>query len=306
MTIRAFLLTCAVVPFLTAQSPATSPAPPPVQILSRALEKLRSYPVPSYAVWTNDWFIARTASQLVKSTTGGWTDKRSRWRRSERFAERTSDGLQNVTWSIPARSGPLPDAHFSSVFEGPFAWTLHSNATAQSAVPSPMRPDIAGLKTIATVTAYAKPAYALDVIGIEAVDGRNAYHLRLRPLDAPQRHNLRDLWVDVATFDVWKAHFVGSYPALVPYGTPPLVPSDITAYFRPIPPYWIVYRLAWSYDYDGSQFGFDTHVGEIAFPNALPDWLFESAAYAEHEKAKEHDILYDILQNVPQPMPSFY
>lgn len=296
MSVRALPLLCAVLLFLTGQSPATSSAPPPAQILARALEKLRSYPVPNYVVWTNYWFVARTAPQLVQSTTGGWTDKRSTWRRSERFAERTSDGLQNVTWSIPSRSGPLPDAHFSSVFEGPFAWTLRPSATAQSAKPSPMRPDLAGLKTIATVTAYAKPAYAIESVGIETVNGHSAYHLRLRPLAQPQRHNLRDLWIDPQTFDIWKAHFVGNYPALVPYGTPPLVPSDVTADFRPTLSYWIVYRLTWNYDYDGSHFGFDTHVGEIAFPRVLPDWLFDAAAYAQHQKAKEPDILYQILQ----------
>jgi len=260
--------------------------------------------MPNYVVWTNSWFIARTAPQLVTSTTGGWTDKRSTWRRSERFAERTSDGLQNVTWSVPAKSGPLPDAHFSSVFEGPLAWTLLPSA--RSSIASPMRPDIAGLKTIATVTAYAQPAYALELAATETVDGHPAYHVRLRPLGDPQRHNLRDLWIDVETFDIRRAHFVGSYPALVPYGSSPLVPSDITADFEPILTYWIVHRLVWTYDYDGSHFAFDTYIGEIAFPNALPGWLFEASAYAQHQKAKEPDVLYQVLQTVPQPMPSWY
>lgn len=306
MTRRTLPLLCALVLAFTGQSPVTGSAPPPAQILTRALERLRSYPVPSYVVWTNFWFIARTAPELVTSTTGGWTDKRSTWRRSERFAERTSDGLQNVTWSIPVKSGALPDAHFSSVFEGPLAWTLLPRVTAPAANASPMRPDIAGLKTIATVTAYAKPAYAVDVLGTEAIDGHAAYHLRLRPLADPRQHNLRGLWIDVDTFDIRKAHFAGSYPALVPYGTPPLVPSDITADFKPILTYWIVYRLAWTYDYDGSHFAFDTHIGEIAFPRALPDWLFDAAAYAQHQKAKEPDVLYQVLQTVPQPMPSWY
>lgn len=302
--VRAAVL-AALAALLTAQAPTTAPAPSPQQILSRALHKLSSYPVPEYVVWTNSWSIKRTAPELVNSTTGGWTERTSVFHRTERFAERTSDGLQNVTWSIPERAGPLPDAHFSSVFEGPFAWTLRPPGAEQRATPSPMQPDISGLKTIANVTAYAQPAYALDLTGIEAVDGHDAYHLRLRPLSDPERHNLRDLWVDTGTFDVWKAHFAGKYPALVPYGNSPLVPSDITAVFKPMLPYWIVYGLEWSYDYDGSHLEFATNIGAIAFPNVLPDWLFDSAAYARHEKAKEPDILYQVLQNAPMPTPSW-
>ncbi len=265
-----------------------------MQILSRALERLRSYPVPDYAVWTSYWEINRG----VDAT---W----STWRLAERFAERTSDGLQNVVESVPRRGAQLPDANVSSVFEGPFAWSLRSTVTVQQASPAPMQPDVSGLKTIASVTAYAPPAYAVDLMEvIETVDGHYVYHLRLRPLADPERHNLRDLWVDVETFDLWEAHFAGKYPALVPYGTSPLVPSDITVFFKRILGYQIAYRLAWHYKFDGSYFAFRTSIIEIAFPNALPDWLFNSAAYARHEKAKEPDILYQVLQAVPTPAPS--
>ena len=205
-----------------------------MQILSRALERLRSYPVPDYAVWTSYWEINRG----VDAT---W----STWRLAERFAERTSDGLQNVVESVPRRGAQLPDANVSSVFEGPFAWSLRSTVTVQQAS-----------------------------------------------------------GVDVETFDLWEAHFAGKYPALVPYGTSPLVPSDITVFFKRTLGYQIAYRLAWHYKFDGSYFAFRTSIIEIAFPDALPDWLFNSAAYARHEKAKEPDILYQVLQAVPTPAPS--
>jgi hypothetical protein len=294
--VRTLPAICAVVLFLTGQSPATVPAPSPTlsptQILSRALEKLRSDPVPDYAVWTNFWQINR-----------GEAESWSTWRLAERFAERNSDGVQNVVESVPTRGSQLPDANVSSVFEGPFAWTMRPAAAVQ-AVPAPMQPDVSGLKTIASVTAYAPPAYAVDLIGIETVHGHNAYHLRLSPLSEPERHNLRDLWIDVETFDLWEAHLVGKYPALVPYGTPPLVQSDITAFFEPVLTYRIVYRLVWHYTFDGSYFAFRTSIVEIAFPSVLPDWLFDSAAYARHEKAKEPDVLYQILHAVPTPAPS--
>jgi hypothetical protein len=264
-----------------------------MQILSRALERLRSYPVADYAVWTSFWEISR-------GNDGTW----SRWRLAERFAERTSDGLQNVVGSVPKRGTQLPDANISSVFEGPFAWTLRPSATVQT-TPAPMQPDVSGLKTIASVTAYAPPAYAVELMGIiETVGGHNVYHLRLRPLADPERHNLRDLWVDVDTFDLWEAHLAGKYPALVPYGTSPLVRSDITVFFKHILTYQIAYRLAWHYVFDGSYFAFRTEIVEIAFPSTLPDWLFDSAAYARHEKAKEPDILYQVLQAVPTATPS--
>jgi hypothetical protein len=284
---------CAVALFLTGQSPATIPAPSPTplpaQILSRALEKLRSYPMPDYAVWTSYWEIHRGVAGL-------W----STWRLAERFAERNSDGLQNVVESVPKRGVQLPDANISSLFEGPFAWSLR--AAVQQASPAPMQPDVSGLKTIASVTAYAPPAYALELMDIiETAGGHKVYHLRLRPLAEPERHNLRDLWVDVETFDLWEAHFVGKYPALVSYGTPPLVPTDITVFFKRTLTYQIAHRLAWHYVYDGSYFAFTTEIEEIAFPSTLPDWLFDSAAYARHEKAKEPDILFQVLHAVPTP-----
>jgi hypothetical protein len=288
-------MVCAVVLFLTAQSPVPSavpsPAPSPMQILSRALERLRSSPVPNYAVWTSFWVINRGDG--------------SRWRLAERFAERNLDGLQNVVGSVPRRGTQLPDAQISSVFEGPFAWTLHPGVTLQPASATPMQPDVSGLKTIASVTAYAPPAYAVELMDVpETVGGHSVYHLRLRPLGDPERHNLRDLWVDVQTFDLWAAHLVGKYPALVPYGTSPLVQSDITVSFKHILTYQIAYRLAWHYNFDGSYFAFNTSIIEIAFPSTLPDWLFDSTAYARHEKAKEPDILYQVLQAVPTPIPS--
>lgn len=92
----------------------------------------------------------------------------------------------------------------------------------------------------------------------------------------------------------------------MPYGTPPLVPSNVTAYFRQTLAYWTVYRLAWSYDYDGSHFAFDTHIGEIAFPGSLPDWLFDETEHAHYQKAQAFDILYNILNGVPMPSPSWY
>jgi hypothetical protein len=202
VVVRMLPVICAVVLFLTAQSPATilapSPTPSPMQILSRALERLRSSPVSNYAVWTSYWVINRE---------GDGTS--SRWRLAERFAERTSDGVQNVVESVPRSGVQLPDANISSVFEGPFAWTLRPTTTVQT-MPAPMQPDVSGLKTIASVTAYAPPAYAVDLMGIiKTQDGHDVYHLRLRPLAEPERHNLRDLWVDVETFDLWEAHLVG-------------------------------------------------------------------------------------------------
>jgi len=42
--------------------------------------------------------------------------------------------------------------------------------------------------------------YQITLAGVDAVDGSEAYHLKMRPLRDPGRYRLRDLWVDTATF----------------------------------------------------------------------------------------------------------
>jgi hypothetical protein len=296
----------AAVPVVPTPSPATIEAETPLtqQIFDNAFRRMQSYPVPAYAIFTDTWRIA--------ATTVGYGGQETSSVEVHRYAVRLSDGMENVSNPIP--SGKLPPALILPEFLGPFAWTLRSSvhvAPPANGGGVAMLPDIAGLKTIATVVTVAKSPYRIDLVvaaggaQTEDVDGRPAYHLRLNPTSDPRRHNLRDLWIDEHTYDLLKAHFVGMYaPTLqnVPSHT------DVIVYFRGVLGCWVVSRALWTYLNPPASFAFDVQTDEIALPATLPDWLFDAAAYQRHETAGDPDYLELVLDRMrnqagasPQP-----
>ncbi len=257
-------------------------------VFNAAFRRLQSYPVPAYAVWTDTW---HTRSRPV-----GYYTSENTSVNVARYAVRLSDGMENV--SVPMPSGKLPLAIIEPEFMGPFAFTFRSSVhiAPSSNDGVVMQPDLAGLKTIATVTAVAQPAYTIAGAGesaqIEDVDGHKTYHLRLDPRSDPEKHNLRDLWVDVDTFDVWKAHFTGRYR---PTPKAPVSPTEVTLYFKNVLNSWVVSRMVWNYLDPPTSFDFDVTTDEIALPATLPDWIFDASAYRQHQLAGETDYLGELL-----------
>ena len=161
-----------------------------------------------------------------------------------------------------------------------------------------MMPDVEGLKTIARVIAFAQPAYVLanspaQTPPIEDVEGHTSYHLALRPINNARKHNLRDLWIDVATHDLWKAHFVGTY---APVPGAPISRTDVTVYFRPVVGCWVVTRALWTYDDAPIHYDFDVQNNEIGLPGTLPDWLFDATEYRKHQLAGDPDYIGELLE----------
>jgi len=264
---------------------ASTQLSPSQRIFDAAFRRLQSYPVPAYAVWTATWHIAAHPM--------GFYTGESHSVETYRYAVRLSDGMENV--SDPMPSGKLPPAEILPEFLGPFAWTMRSSVRVSPVGENgvDMLPDVAGLKTIATVTAVAQSPYVFDAgaagdPAIDEVDGRAAYHLRLRPRSDPEKHNLRDLWIDTQTYDLLKAHFVGRY---APTLHDPVSPTDATVYFRNVVGCWVVSRAVWTYQDPPVSFTFDIQSDEIGLPTELPDWLFNAEEYRKHELAGEPDYL---------------
>jgi hypothetical protein len=263
-----------------------SATPPSAQtIFEDSFRRLQSYPVPPYAVWTTTWHIT---AHPMGYYTGETTSVES-----HRYAVRLSDGMENVS-DQPA-DGKLPPALILPEFLGPFAWRLRTSVRPPSTLDQriDMRPDVAGLATIAHVVAIAKPAYAFGSdpqtpLPQETIDGRSVYHARLSPLDHPQQHNLRDLWIDVQTHDIVRAHFVGTY---APVPKAPISDTDVTVSFRDVLGSWVVTEASWTYDDPPVRYRFDVINDELALPAQLPDWLFDATAYREREAAGEPDYL---------------
>jgi hypothetical protein len=267
------------------------------QIFDESFRRLESYPVPPFAVWTTTWHIRERPM--------GYYTGESSSVEVNRYAVRLSDGMENV--SEPSANEKLPPATIEPEFLGPFAWTMRASVHVAPASDGAviMQPDVAGLKTIASVVAVAKPSYTFGGDSqasppIEDVEGRAAYHLELRPQDEPRKHNLRDLWIDVETRDLVKAHFVGTYR---PFPQAPVSPSDITVYFRSVVGCWVVTRAAWTYDNPPISYLFDVENDEIALPAMLPDWLFDPGAYRQHEAAGEPDYLGLLLEHLRKGAP---
>ncbi len=273
----------------------TSSARAQQTIFDEAFRRLQSYPVPAYAIWTATWHIRERPMGFY---TGENTSVEV-----HRYAVRLADGIENVSDPIP--SAKLPPALILPEFLGPFAWTMRSSVHV--APPSngvTMLPDVAGLKTIATVVAIAQAPYAIGDSArtppIEDVEGHPTYHLQLRPRSDPQKHNLRDLWIDVQTYDLRKAHFVGQY---APTPKAPVSPTDVTVYFRNAVGCWVVTHAIWTYQDAPVSFEFDVVNNEIGLPAILPDWLFDAEKYRQHQLAGEPDYLGILLDQLRKGGP---
>jgi hypothetical protein len=263
---------------------------PTQRIFDDAFRRWQTYPVPAYAVWTLTWQIRQTPMGFY---TGSATSTEV-----HRYALRLADGMENV--SDPIGSGKLPPAIIEPEFLGPFAWTTRASVrVAPAGGGNVMTPDVAGLETIARVVAVEQPSYAIAgapaMPPIEILDGRSAYHLRLEPRRDPQKHNLRDLWIDAHTYDVLKAHFVGTY---APVPGAPLSPTDVTVSFRSVLGCWVVTHADWTYQNPPTLFDFDVTSNELGLPATLPDWLFDAAQYERHRRAGDPDYVGVVLDRL--------
>ncbi|MBV8498935.1 MAG: hypothetical protein JO003_06770 [Candidatus Eremiobacteraeota bacterium] len=276
-------------PSVVPQDSATPPATAQ-QIFDASFRRLQSYPVPPYAVWTATWNIRqRPMGYYTGETTSVET---------HRYAVRLSDGMENVSDAIP--TGKLPPAEIEPEFLGPFAWTMRSSVRVAPRGGVMMQPDVEGLKVIATVVAIAQSPYGFantrnGTFPIEDVNGHRSFHLELRPQTEPQRRNLRDLWIDAQTYDLWKAHFVGTYR---PVPQAPISPTDVTVYFRDVLGSWVVTRAIWTWDDAPIAYTFDVTNDEIGLPASLPDWLFDAKEYQRHQDAGEPDYIGQLLQRM--------
>lgn len=265
-------------------APIAVETPSPRQLFVATFRRLKSFPVPAYAVWTTTWLIQFSRGEVVTRTTTS----------QHRYALRTADDIENA--SDPARNGRLPSALIRPQFLGPFSWTFE-HAAPRLRPASAMIPDTqTGLRVIASVIATSIPEYAIELVGTERVYGNETYHLKLTPAHADPRYNLRDLWVDTHSYDLREAHFLGSYS---PNADMPTSPSDVTCFFAEVGPYWLATRNIFTYsghDFSGQVLILsDVQVDKMAFPDTLPDWLFESDLYKVHEDSQESDPLVTVL-----------
>ncbi len=200
--------------------------------------------------------------------------------------------MENAVDGWPTDGTHLPNAWIGKEFVGPDAWLIRPKPLPTA---NPAEPDVGrGLGVIDTISVTASPIYAITLAGVERLGVHTTYHLVFRPLSDPQRHNLRDLWIDTKTYDLWKAHYTSTYVA--DGGSSP---SDVTTIFAPVAGYWMATETTWTYvpplAFGKAALVLDATTRLMVFPKELPGWLFDQRRYDRHRHRHEPDYLASLL-----------
>lgn len=244
----------------------------PHEIFDHAFARLGTYPIPQYVVYTTVWHMLAFSSGQPYDVV---------WR----YAIREPGDLENA--ASPQAQRWLPQAGISKAYLGVFASILRPHEPAGSLPPEH---DASGLKVIAVVAA-TRVDYRIDLVGTEKIERHVTYHLRLTPLRDALKYNLRDLWIDSETFDLRSARFViAGYP-----GYPNFTGALMTVDFGPALQYWIVMHESWTAPGPWGSHSFEVTTLRVAFPQALPGWIFDQSAYDRRQKAGDPDLLDQVL-----------
>lgn len=271
-------------------TPAPSPTalPPAQTIVARAYDRIRSYGAPPYVV-----YLANENGDIY------------------RIAFRASDEKMNQSEYNPKRNG-LPLAVIYTAFVGPLSITVHEAIAKTTTAPVPSAGAsqtqtqtqtqtqsslVSDLKTIAVVSANARPIYKATVRDEETIDNRSTYKIELSPAADPTRYTLRDLWIDTTTNDVVRADYI-TRDSNVPEAT-----VYLTVEFEPVGPYWIAAHWIAIYHFLGAQPPVyrELRIDKARFPDALPDWLFDQQGYQLHSLAGDPDPLAHLFDSTPTP-----
>jgi hypothetical protein len=256
-------------------SPSPQPTLAPNDVLFRALGRLRSYGTPPYVVYV--------------------IEENGEYRR---VAFRGSDEMMNDV-ALPT-GATLPDARIYRAFVGPLSRSVHeaiatpaSSATAARNAPST---DLEStLKTIAVVSSRGH-LYDVKTAGIETIEGHRVYHIVLHPRRDPESNPIRDLWIDTDTYDVWRAAYVEPPDVQIVGGE-----ADLTVDFTTVGNYRIAGSWIAIYHAPGMRTSVyrQLRVVKMAFPDELPEWLFDEPSYAKRVREHDADYLGNIFSRPP-------
>ena len=184
------------------------------------------------------------------------------------FVVRTKDGssfaqlVSDATGSSPVL---MRGGHITGPLETPLGFYRATGDEAFAAPPN-LAPD--PLPVIATVSSAAH-VYDVTLAGEETVDGRLTYHLVLRPVTAPDRYPLRDLWVEESTSEIVQLTYDRPYDAahtraLVWYRFAPVGPQQV----------WTIVHIEARASSKNDSVADDLR--DITFPASAPSWYFDS------------------------------
>ena len=248
--------------------PSPAPADPYV-IYKEALRHLATLGQPNYIDDTGHWSV-------IVFGPAGTSDQ------SEHFQRTIFNSItrrENVL-AVPFSASDPPvigESYFA-----PDVWLMYKRPAPQEPNSPNMRPDLSDLKVIANVISIAKPSYDIRLAGIDSlIGGGTAYHLTLRPLSDPRKHNLRELWVNTTNSDIMRAIIEGDYR---PSYRDILQDTFVLEDFGRIGNYWLMIHHVWTYSapFSAVRYQYDVTSITMRFPATVPDWFFDTGAFLRH------------------------
>lgn len=254
----------------TLATTAPSPSPGPVQIYQSALRHLRELQQPAYIDMAAHW---KVLAQTPQGDQPAVFDERVLFDSAAR-----RECVLFVPYSLQGRV-IIGQSYFA-----PDVWLMrHPIERKAQGTQTDFAPDLSDFKTIASVVSVAKPSYDIKLAGTDTITngGGSAYHLVLKPLSDPWKHNLRELWVNTANFNIMRAVLVGDYR---PDPQSLLEQTTVAEDFGPIGPYWVVVHHAWTWRDapNATTFAYDVTAATMSFPSAIPAWYFDEAQFNKH------------------------
>lgn len=253
---------------LALASPA--PSPDPYQIYKRAMQQLATLPQPGYIVTLEHWVT-------LMSFRGGGSDT-AQWDERRIF---DSANRRECVLPEPYKPSQIVPEIGESYF-APDIWLISHRQAVIPSGNSNMSPDLSDLKTIASVVSVAQPSYDIALIGIDPMThSGSTYHLSLHPRSDPVKHNLRELWINTANFNIMRAIIEGDYrPTYNDIVEDTFVAED----FGQVGPYWLVIHRIWTYDdpFSAQNFRYDATSVTMTFPDSLPPWFFIASQFKQH------------------------
>ena len=267
-------------------TPQPAPTPDPVAIYRSALKHLSALPQPAYIDSTMHW---KVVAQSTQGRQGYVFDERVLFDSTARrecvlFVPYTTDSRVIIGPSYFAPDMWLIQRRLAAMTAKQQQGTAVAATSSGTPSPAPnFAPDLSDLKTIASVVSVAKPSYTIRFAGTDMLTngGGKAYHLVLDPIDQPQKHNLRELWVNASNDNVMRAVIVGDYR---PDSQSLLEQTTVAEDFGYVGPYWVVIHHTWTYRDapNGVDFQYDATAANMSFPSTIPAWYFDEAQFARH------------------------
>lgn len=182
--------------FACVSPPAGAQSSDPNALYDEAFDRWQGMKEPDYATYDGRFTFTRGAKVRV---------------RLDAIAYRRSDRRCRIAGvALDQRDRPDPPKVTQRCLSPAFSFSFVPQPAGGVAelnlnVPAPGSGDDGGLKTIGAVRVRVRP-YAVALAGTEVLDGKETEHLTLRPLRDPNKHVLRDIWIDPLTNGVVRMH----------------------------------------------------------------------------------------------------